>query len=132
MKLSIFLLLQILHFYLDTNPLIYRLFDFCILEIQLQNVYQEISPYLKYFDGFTLYTIDGEEIGKYIDGTIVVTYIYEPTDDEPGIGFTPGPSEELEITPPSTGVETESQNIYLVILLMLSSTCLYRYASGKE
>ena len=93
---------------------------------------KDYKTYLKYFDGFTLYTIDGEEIGKYIDGTIVVTYIYEPTDDEPGIGFTPGPSEELEITPPSTGVETESQNIYLVILLMLSSTCLYRYASGKE
>ena len=93
---------------------------------------KDYKTYLKYFDGFTLYTIDGEEIGKYIDGTIVVTYIYEPTDDEPGIGFTPGPSEELEITPPSTGVETESQNIYLLILLMLSSTCLYRYASSKE
>ena len=67
---------------------------------------KDYKTYLKYFDGFTLYTIDGEETGKYIDGTIVVTYIYEPTDDEPGTGFTPGPSEELEITPPSTGVET--------------------------
>ena len=93
---------------------------------------KDYKTYLKYFDGFTLYTIDGEEIGKYIDGTIVVTYIYEPTDDEPGTGFTPGPSEELEITPPNTGVETNSQNMYLVILLILSGTCLYRYASSKE
>ena len=93
---------------------------------------KDYKTYLKYFDGYTLYTIDGEETGKYIDGTIVVTYIYEPTDDEPGIGFTPGPSEELEITPPNTGVETNSQNMYLVILLILSSACLYRYASIKE
>lgn len=93
---------------------------------------KDYKTYLKYFDGYTLYTIDGEETGKYIDGTIVVTYIYEPTDDEPGTGFTPGPSEELEITPPNTGVETESQNMYLVILLILSSICLYRYASNKE
>ena len=93
---------------------------------------KDYKTYLKYFDGFTLYTIDGEETGKYIDGTIVVTYIYEPTDDEPGTGFTPGPSEELEITPPNTGVETNSQNMYLVILLILSGTCLYRYASSKE
>lgn len=93
---------------------------------------KDYKTYLKYFDGYTLYTIDGEEIGKYIDGTIVVTYIYEPTDDEPGIGFTPGPSEELEITPPNTGVESNSQNIYLIILLILSSPCLYRYARVKN
>ena len=93
---------------------------------------KDYKTYLKYFDGYTLYTIDGEEIGKYIDGTIVVTYIYEPTDDEPGIGFTPGPSEELEITPPNTGVESNSQNIYLIILLILSSSCLYRYARVKN
>ncbi len=36
----------------------------------------------KEFDGYTLYEIDGEEKGKYIDGTITVTYIYEPKKKE--------------------------------------------------
>ena len=93
---------------------------------------KDYKTYLKYFDGYTLYTIDGEETGKYIDGTIVVTYIYEPTDDEPGIGFTPGPSEEVEITPPNTGVESNSQNLYLALILILGSTYLFRYARIKN
>ena len=36
---------------------------------------KDYKTYLKYFDGFTLYTIDGEEIGKYIDGTIVLIFM---------------------------------------------------------
>ena len=57
----------------------------------------------KEFDGYTLLTINGEETGTYIDGEIVVIYVYAP--GNPGTGSTSGE----EITPPETGVKTEQQ-----------------------
>ena len=80
----------------------------------------------KEFDGYTLYKIDGEEKGKYIDGTITVTYIYEPKKKEeiPVIDIPDDSNDELEITPPPTGTKSKSENLYLPLLLILSGTYL--------
>ena len=80
----------------------------------------------KEFDGYTLYEIDGEEKGKYIDGTITVTYIYEPKKKEeiPVIDIPDDSNDELEITPPPTGTKSKSENLYLPLLLILSGTYL--------
>lgn len=80
----------------------------------------------KEFDGYTLYEIDGEEKGKYIDGTITVTYIYEPKKKEeiPVIDIPDDSNDELEITPPPTGTNSKSENLYLPLLLILSGTYL--------
>ena len=80
----------------------------------------------KEFDGYTLYKIDGEEKGKYIDGTITVTYIYEPKRKEeiPVIDIPDDSNNELEITPPPTGTKVKSENLYLPLLLILSGTYL--------
>ena len=82
----------------------------------------------KDFDGYKLVTIKGEETGKYIDGTIYVIYVYEPTIKEelptPGRGGT----HEYEITPPKTGVSKDNTIIgeILVVLLTLGTTSLDR------
>lgn len=94
---------------------------------------KDYQTYLKDFDGYTLYTIDGEETGKYIDGEIVVIYVYtKDVQDvfEPEIGYTTGPS--LEITPPKTGVESQNQNLYFALFLILGSTCLVSYTGLKN
>ena len=80
----------------------------------------------KEFDGYTLYEIDGEEKGKYIDGTITVTYIYEPKKKEeiPVVDIPDVSNDKLEITPPPTGTKSKSENLYLPLLLILSGTYL--------
>lgn len=80
----------------------------------------------KEFDGYTLLTINGEETGTYIDGEIVVIYVYAP--GNPGTGSTSGE----EITPPETGVKTEQQGIYVTLMLLLGSAYLYRKTSKLE
>ena len=37
---------------------------------------KDYQTFLKYFDGYNLYTIEGEETGQYINGVIEVVYIY--------------------------------------------------------
>ena len=92
---------------------------------------KDYQTFEKYFDNYVLVTIDGKETGTYIDGEIVVTYVYAPitTDDEPGIGSTTGP---IEIIPPKTGIEPQSQNIYFALFLVLSGLGLFKYVSNKE
>ena len=79
------------------------------------------------FDGSTKLEIDGKPVSE-----LTVYAKWAIPDDEPGTGATFGPSEELEITPPSTGIETENKNLYLAIIFILGSACLLRYASSKE
>ncbi len=89
---------------------------------------RDYQTYLKYFDGYQLVTIRGEESGKYIDGEIVVVYVYAPTipEDNPEFetGFTPGPT--AEIIPPKTGVSSTDYSIYYVMILILSSVGFYQ------
>lgn len=60
---------------------------------------------------YELVDIDGVEIGKYIDGTIIVTYIYDKVSSE----------ETGEITPPNTGVIVDGKNNSDLLLITLIS-----------
>ena len=60
---------------------------------------------------YELVDIDGVEIGKYIDGTIIVTYIYDKVSSE----------ETGEITPPNTGVIVDGKNNSNLLLITLIS-----------
>ena len=91
----------------------------------------------KIFDNYVLQKIDGEEYGEYIDGTIVVVYVYVPKEEEPGIGSTdvpeePTPEQNLEIVPPHTGVETQNENLYLVLILTLCGFASYKVLLDKK
>ena len=81
------------------------------------------------FDGSTKLVIDGVPVSE-----LTVYAKWAIADDEPGTGFTPGPSEELEITPPSTGV-IASKNIYtelLIIISVLGIVSLYTALRNKD
>lgn len=60
---------------------------------------------------YELVDIDGVEIGKYIDGTIIVTYIYDKVSSE----------ETGEITPPNTGLIVDEENNSNLLLITLIS-----------
>lgn len=89
---------------------------------------KDYQTYLKEFDGYQLIRIDGDEIGKYIDGKIVVVYIYAPRipEDNPkdnpedildlGTGSTDG----WEITPPKTGVSNDSSVVSQLFVMLLT------------
>ena len=73
----------------------------------------EYATIEKEFEDYSLINIDGETKGKYIDGTIIVTYIYEftggtggdDTPDEPTPTPTPTPTPSIV---PNTGIETNN------------------------
>lgn len=60
---------------------------------------------------YELVDIDGVELGEYIDGTIIVTYIYDKVGSE-GTG---------EITPPNTGVSTTNSCLFILSLLAVNA-----------
>ena len=60
---------------------------------------------------YELVDIDGVEIGEYIDGTIIVTYIYDKV----------GSEETGEITPPNTGVSTTNSGLLILSLLAVNA-----------
>lgn len=60
---------------------------------------------------YELVDIDGVELGEYIDGTIIVTYIYDKVGSE-GTG---------EITPPNTGVSTTNSGLFILSLLAVNA-----------
>lgn len=69
------------------------------------------------FDGYTLYTIDGIEKGQYINGEIVVIYVYNKTKEEeieePKIVKTSIVYDQT----PQTG-DTSNMNIWIMLLLI--------------
>ena len=84
---------------------------------------KDYQTYLKEFDGYQLVTINGEETGKYIDGEIVVVYVYAPRIPEDIPSFETGSTDGWEIEPPKTGAR-ENKSItseLLVVLLTLGS-----------
>lgn len=60
---------------------------------------------------YELVDIDGVELGEYIDGTIIVTYIYDKV----------GSEETGEITPPNTGVSTTNSGLLILSLLVVNA-----------
>lgn len=60
---------------------------------------------------YELVDIDGVELGEYIDGTIIVTYIYDKV----------GSEETGEITPPNTGVSTTNSSLLIFSLLVVNA-----------
>ena len=60
---------------------------------------------------YELVDIDGVELGEYIDGTIIVTYIYDKV----------GSEETGEITPPNTGVSTTNSSLLVLSLLVVNA-----------
>lgn len=60
---------------------------------------------------YELVDIDGVELGEYIDGTIIVTYIYDKV----------GSEETGEITPPNTGVSTTNSGLFILSLLVVNA-----------
>lgn len=60
---------------------------------------------------YELVDIDGVELGEYIDGTIIVTYIYDKV----------GSEEIGEITPPNTGVSTTNSSLLILSLLVVNA-----------
>ena len=60
---------------------------------------------------YELVDIDGVELGEYIDGTIIVTYIYDKV----------GSEETGEITPPNTGVSTTNSSLLILSLLVVNA-----------
>lgn len=60
---------------------------------------------------YELVDIDGVELGEYIDGTIIVTYIYDKV----------GSEETGEITPPNTGVSTTNSGLLILSLLAVNA-----------
>lgn len=61
---------------------------------------------------YELVEIQGDETGKYIDGTIVVVYVYDKV----------GGEETGEITPPNTGVSVGNDNLLLLLSLVTVGT----------
>ena len=81
------------------------------------------------FDGSTKLEINGKPVSE-----LTVYAKWAIPDDEPGTGTTFGPSEELEITPPSTGV-IASKNIYtelLIIISVLGTASLFTVSRNKD
>ena len=65
----------------------------------------------KEFEDYSLIDVNGETKGKYIDGTIIVTYIYE---------FTSGTGGDDIIDIPNTGIETNNVLEITTILSLIS------------
>ena len=85
---------------------------------------RDYQTYQKEFAGYQLVTIDGEETGKYIDGEIVVVYVYAPTIPEDIPGFETGSTDGWEIEPPKTGIEISTTNdttLYLMATILVGS-----------
>ena len=81
------------------------------------------------FDGSTKLEIDGKPVSE-----LTVYAKWAIPDDELGTGATFGPSEELEITLPSTGV-IASKNIYtelLIIISVLGTASLFTVSRNKD
>ncbi len=67
---------------------------------------------LKDFDGYVFDRVEGEVEGNYIDGTIVVTYIYMNAKDAKG-------GDVIEELPPQTGVNTSNGVSILNVIIIL-------------
>lgn len=95
---------------------------------------KDYQTYLKYFDGYQLVTINGEETGKYIDGTIVVVYVYAPTIPEDIPGLETGSTDGWEIEPPKTGIELTSStsNTAIAIIAIISTIGLVTVTTRKR
>ena len=94
---------------------------------------KDYQTFLKYFDGYNLYTIEGEETGQYINGVIEVVYIYAKdvtTEEEPGTGSTSAPV--FEITPPKTGISYQNENVYYILLLALGAALIAKPLTSKK
>ena len=76
-----------------------------------EKVGTEYATIEKEFEDYSLIDIDGETKGKYIDGTIIVTYIYE---------FTSGIGGDDIIDIPNTGIETNNVLEITTILSLIS------------
>ena len=76
-----------------------------------EKVDTEYTTIEKEFEDYSLIDIDGETKGKYIDGTIIVTYIYE---------FTSGTGGDDIIDIPNTGIETNNVLEITTILSLIS------------
>ncbi len=80
-------------------------------ELTSEKVGTEYATIEKEFEDYSLIDIDGETKGKYIDGTIIVTYIYE---------FTSGTGGDDIIDIPNTGIETNNVLEITTILSLIS------------
>lgn len=76
-----------------------------------EKVGTEYATIEKEFEDYSLIDIDGETKGKYIDGTIIVTYIYE---------FTSGIGGDDIIDIPNTSIETNNVLEITTILSLIS------------
>lgn len=76
-----------------------------------EKVGTEYATIEKEFENYSLIDIDGETKGKYIDGTIIVTYIYE---------FTSGIGGDDIIDIPNTSIETNNVLEITTILSLIS------------
>ena len=95
---------------------------------------KDYQTYLKYFDGYQLVTINGEETGKYIDGEIVVVYVYAPTIPEDIPGLETGSTDGWEIEPPKTGIKLTSStnNTAIAIIAIISTIGLVTVTTRKR
>lgn len=76
-----------------------------------EKVGTEYATIEKEFEDYSLIDVNGETKGKYIDGTIIVTYIYE---------FTSGIGGDDIIDIPNTGIETNNVLEITTILSLIS------------
>lgn len=76
-----------------------------------EKVGTEYATIEKEFEDYSLIDVNGETKGKYIDGTIIVTYIYE---------FTSGTGGDDIIDIPNTGIETNNVLEITTILSLIS------------
>lgn len=88
-------------------------------ELNSEKVGTEYATIEKEFEDYSLIDTDGETKGKYIDGTIIVTYIYE---------FTSGTGGDDIIDIPNTGIETNNvlEITTILSLIALVSTIIIR------
>lgn len=84
-----------------------------------EKVGTEYATIEKEFEDYSLIDVNGETKGKYIDGTIIVTYIYE---------FTSGTGGDDIIDIPNTGIETNNvlEITTILSLIALVSTIIIR------
>ena len=98
---------------------------------------KKYQTFEKVFDNYVLQKIEGKEEGQYIDGEIVIVYVYVPKETEPGVGSTdvpenPTPEQNLEIVPPHTGIETKNNVLYLVFILTLCGLASHTLINKKN
>lgn len=94
-------------------------------------VNDDYETFAKTFDGYTLIKIDGDEKGVYIDGEIVVVYVYEPKTETTEV---PTVKEvNSEIVPPKTGIQNASLGIlYSLIIMGFALALLNRMSLEKN